>query len=199
MTPKQWVRVWWGGAGCLVWFFAILFTLLSLSPAPPPVITHGDPAQMRAAASKATAAYDLCEPIKDAAQREFCRGHGPDPGPGPRTRAASEASASEASALSKISIADWSWSTGGFDLVMIADFNFKNDNPFPVKDLRVRCIHSASSGTEIDRNTRVIYEVVPAHGTKLVHQFNMGFIHSQAKSSRCSVIDYQMLDAWKVN
>lgn len=96
-----------------------------------------------------------------------------------------------AAAGAGVSIADWSWSKGGFDAVMIADFTFRNDNPFPVKDLTVRCIHSAPSGTEIDRNTRVIYEIVPAHGTKLVPHFSMGFIASQATSSRCSVIDFK--------
>src|SRR6266849_1410843 len=80
-------------------------------------------------------------------------------------------------ALNKISIADWNWSKGGFDTVMIANFNIKNDNPFSVKDLKVRCMHRAPSGTEIDRNTRTIYEIVPAHGIKRIRDFSMGFIH----------------------
>ena len=71
-------------------------------------------------------------------------------------------------------------------------FLFKNDNPFPVKDLTIACIHSAQSGTKIDKNTRTIYEVIPAHGTKRVQKFNMGFIATQAVQSSCSVMDFQL-------
>jgi 5-keto 4-deoxyuronate isomerase len=85
------------------------------------------------------------------------------------------------------------WYKGGFENIMLADFVFKNDNDFPVKDLTVECIHSAPSGTQIDQNTRTIYEVIPAHGTKSIQKFNMGFIHSQAERSSCHIKDYQLM------
>jgi hypothetical protein len=75
----------------------------------------------------------------------------PVPVPAPQ-RSAQEL---KALALSKISISDWSWQTPG-DIVMIADFTFRNGNPFYVKDLKVLCVHTAPSGTVIDRNTRTI-------------------------------------------
>jgi hypothetical protein len=101
-------------------------------------------------------------------------------------------SSSRESILKKIRIENFNWSKGGFDNIMLADFVFKNDNDFPVKDLTVECIHSAPSGTKIDENTRTIYEVVPAHGSKRMLKFNMGFIHSQVERSSCHITDYQL-------
>jgi hypothetical protein len=95
--------------------------------------------------------------------------------------------------LRKLSIENWKWHKGGFENIMVADFVFKNDNDFPVKDLAVECIHSAPSGTKIDQNTRTIYEVIPAHGTKKILKFNMGFIYSQAEQSSCHIKEYQLL------
>lgn len=84
---------------------------------------------------------------------------------------------------------DYEWNKGGFGNVMEADFKFTNASKWIVKDLEVTCVHTAPSGSEIDRNTRTIYETIPAGGTKRVRKFNMGFIHSQAQSSACSVTD----------
>ena len=88
----------------------------------------------------------------------------------------------------KISL-DFSWSKGGFDNVMEANFTVKNSNTYDVKDIKIKCIHSAPSGTKIDENDRIIYEVFPAGKTRTVKNFNMGFIHSQANKSSCAVID----------
>ena len=112
--------------------------------------------------------------------------------PGSSGPAASPAPAppDQSIALRKISIESWSWRKGGFDNIMMADFVFQNDNPFPVKDLTVECVHSAPSGTKIDQNTRTIYEVIPAHGSKSITNFNMGFIDNQAERSFCHIKDY---------
>jgi hypothetical protein len=63
---------------------------------------------------------------------------------------------------------------------MTAKFIIKNDGDVPVKDLEIKCTHSAASGTVIDSNTRTIYQVFPAHKTRTVRNFNMGFINSQS-------------------
>jgi hypothetical protein len=99
---------------------------------------------------------------------------------------------SRESILRKIHIENFNWYKDGFGNIMLVDFVFKNDNDFPVKDLTVECIHSAPSGTKIDENTRTIYEIVPAHGSKRIPKFNMGFIHSQAERSSCHITDYQL-------
>jgi ABC-type uncharacterized transport system substrate-binding protein len=93
--------------------------------------------------------------------------------------------------LHRITIDSWHWHKGGFDNVMIVDFLFSNANPFDVKDITVKCTHSGPSGTEIDSNTRTIYQIVPAHAIIRVNEFNMGWIHSQAVSSSCRVTDYE--------
>jgi hypothetical protein len=92
----------------------------------------------------------------------------------------------KATALSKVNL-DFRWSKEGFGNVMEADFTVKNDSDYDVKDLEIKCIHHAKSGTEIDSNTRTIYDVVKKHSTKKFHKFSMGFIHSQAASSSCGI------------
>lgn len=87
----------------------------------------------------------------------------------------------------------FSWSKEGFGNVMIANFLIKNTLPWAVKDIEIRCTHSAPSGTTIDRNTRTIFERVDASKTKRVSGFNMGFVHSQASRSGCDIISVTAL------
>jgi len=56
---------------------------------------------------------------------------------------------------------DFSWSKGGFDNVMLADFVIKNPTLHRFKDIQITCMHYAPSGTLVDRNVRTIYEIVP--------------------------------------
>jgi hypothetical protein len=72
---------------------------------------------------------------------------------------------------------------------MVADFTVENNSSYNIKDLEITCHHFAKSGTQIDSNTRTIYDVVKAHSTKKFMKFNMGFIHSQAAQSSCAVKD----------
>ena len=95
-------------------------------------------------------------------------------------------------ALSKVDLA-FKWSKAGFDNLMEADFTVKNDSNYNIKDLEIRCRHFAKSGTEIDSNTRTIYDVVKAHSTKKFPKFSMGFIHSQAAQSSCGVTDLSIV------
>jgi hypothetical protein len=82
---------------------------------------------------------------------------------------------------------DFSWSKGAFDNVMLATFVIKNPTSRRLKDIEVTCKHFAPSGTQIDRNVRTIYEIVPPKSSKNIERFNMGFIHSQAQSSACAI------------
>ena len=84
---------------------------------------------------------------------------------------------------------DFEWSKYGFDSVMEINMTIKNNGTKDVKDLTVECVHSSNSGTVVDRNKREVYEVIKAGETKKINNFNMGFIHSQATSSSCSVVD----------
>jgi hypothetical protein len=86
-----------------------------------------------------------------------------------------------------------SWTKGGFDSVMIANFTVKNPTKYSVKDISVTCTHYAASGTEIDSNTRTIYEMVKAKDQKRIREFNMGFIHSQTQRTRCQIDDLAVI------
>lgn len=87
---------------------------------------------------------------------------------------------------------DYKWSKGGFESIMLVDFTFTNRSSYAAKDITVTCTHYAPSGTEIDSNTRTIYELIPANSKKIVKRFNMGFIHSQATSTICKIDDLKI-------
>jgi hypothetical protein len=90
-------------------------------------------------------------------------------------------------ATQNVELVDFSWKTGGFDNIMMATFVVRNNNDFAVKDITIRCNHSAKSGTEIDSNTKTIYETIAPKKKRTFRDFNMRFIHSQAASSRCQI------------
>lgn len=87
-----------------------------------------------------------------------------------------------------LSIVDWNWNTGGFGSIMeISKLTVRNDAPFAIKDFKLHCIHSGNSGTEINKNTRVQFELIPANSERTFRNINMGFISSQAASSSCEI------------
>jgi hypothetical protein len=97
---------------------------------------------------------------------------------------------SEYERLQKVKIQKWSWKKDGFGSVMIATFVLQNTNDRTVKDIEITCEHHGNSGTLIDKNIRTIYEAIDAKATKTISNFNMGFVHSQATKSSCSVTGY---------
>lgn len=74
--------------------------------------------------------------------------------------------------------------------IFYGTFGIENKGATDIKDVEITCTHFGPSGTAIDANTRTIYEVVKAKSTKTVKAFNMGFVHSQAVRSSCSVVRY---------
>ena len=84
---------------------------------------------------------------------------------------------------------DFKWGTTGFGNIMEADFTIQNPTSYKVKDIEITCTHFAASGTKIDSNTRTIYEIFAPKSKRVIKKFNMGFIHSQAKSSNCRITD----------
>jgi len=92
-----------------------------------------------------------------------------------------------------VKIVDFSWHTDGFGSVMVATFTIKNSLPVSVKDIEVECTHSASSGTVIDSNQRTIFEIIKSGQTRTFRDFNMGFIHSQAKRSGCIIVGVETI------
>lgn len=87
-----------------------------------------------------------------------------------------------------LEITNFNWSKGGFGSIMIIDrLTVRNNAPFPIKDFVLKCVHQGPSGTDMDRNSRVVYEIVPPESTTTVREINMGFIHSQVTTSNCEI------------
>lgn len=75
----------------------------------------------------------------------------------------------------------------GFGNVLVVDITLRNDALSNLKDFQITCESKGHSGTVIDSNTRVLYEVVDARSTRTFRKVNMGLLHSQAASTHCTV------------
>lgn len=75
----------------------------------------------------------------------------------------------------------------GFGNVLMIDVTLRNDSLSNLKDFQITCQSKGNSGTVMDSNTRVLYEVVDARTSRTFSKVNMGFLHSQAASTDCSV------------
>lgn len=95
----------------------------------------------------------------------------------------------EEQAKDLVTLENFTWTRIGFDNIMEANFIIKNASKYDVKDIIIRCEHYSKSGTKIDSNTKTIYDIVEQNSTKKFPKFNMGFIHTQADSSNCRLID----------
>ena len=80
--------------------------------------------------------------------------------------------------------------TGGFDMVMIADFTITNNTKQPVKDIEIVCNGYSETKTKIDSNTRTVYKVINPGQTITINDFNMGFIQSAVQSERCKTVKF---------
>lgn len=87
---------------------------------------------------------------------------------------------------------DYTWEKVGFDNIMEANFTVTNGNEKEIKDIEISCTHYAKSGTAIDSNNRIIYEIIPANSKKTFKKFNMGFIHSQAEKTGCMITSFKI-------
>jgi hypothetical protein len=97
-------------------------------------------------------------------------------------------------AQQSLEIVDWRFRTTAGGSIMEADFKIRNKGTKAFKDIEIQCLHYAPSGTQIDQNTRTIYEVIQPGQTREFKAFNMGFIHSQAKRSSATIRNGVPLD-----
>ena len=98
-------------------------------------------------------------------------------------------------ALAAINLTKLKWTTGGFDNIMMLDAVVQNNGTRDVKDIAIECVHFSKSQTRIDSNRRTVYDVFPADKSTRVKDFNMGFIHNQAETTRCRAVDLVVLPA----
>jgi hypothetical protein len=96
-------------------------------------------------------------------------------------------------AVDNLDLKNLRWRKTGFGSVMELSVTLVNKGKQDVKDIKLTCEHYSNSGTKIDSNTKTIYEIVPAGKSKVINNFSMGFIHSQAASSSCSVTDLALM------
>ncbi len=85
---------------------------------------------------------------------------------------------------------DFEWGKAGFGNIMTITGTVKNSGITAVKDVVIQCESSGPSGTLIDKNKRVLYEIVPVGKSVKFKEFNMGFLHTQAASTSCSIIGF---------
>jgi hypothetical protein len=90
-----------------------------------------------------------------------------------------------------VTISNLTWHKEGFDNVLVASFTIDNANAFPVNDIEISCDEIDPSGTKLGTTSRTILNVIDPHGSKTVIDFDMGYIHSQTKSTRCLVSGFQ--------
>lgn len=81
------------------------------------------------------------------------------------------------------------WNTGAADTIMMLSATLVNQSDRDIKDIEITCEHFSNSGTKIDSNNKTVYEIIKAGKSKRIRDFNMGFIHSQAATTNCSVSD----------
>ena len=85
---------------------------------------------------------------------------------------------------------DFSRSESAFGILMTATFTVSNRSKHDIKDIEIKCVHLAPSGTKVDSNKRTIYEIVKAGSARTFPEFDMGFIfHPQVESTRCGIQD----------
>ncbi|WP_341743274.1 hypothetical protein [Azonexus hydrophilus] len=96
-------------------------------------------------------------------------------------------------ALSNIELKNLRWSKEGFGNVMQLSVTLINKGQRDVKDIELKCEHFSNSGTRIDSNKRIIYEIIPAGKSKTIKEFGMGFIHNQATKTGCHISDLVLM------
>lgn len=97
-------------------------------------------------------------------------------------------------AITKVILENFDGKKGGFGNILMADFKIKNGSNYSIKDIEITCKSYANSGTEIDSNNRVIYEIINQGASRQFSNFNMGFIQTQATSSKCEITNFQIIE-----
>ena len=95
-------------------------------------------------------------------------------------------------AINLVEIVDYERVNSGLDNILEMNFTIKNNYKLKIKDIEITCTHYAKSGTKIDNNKRIIYDVIDAGSQKTFSKFNMGLIHTQADETKCKITDLEI-------
>ena len=83
-----------------------------------------------------------------------------------------------------------SWQKGGFETVLLLNAKLTNTADYPIKDIVIACDMFADSKTLLGSAMQTLYRPIPAKKSIQINEFNMGFVHSQARRIRCEVIGF---------
>lgn len=85
------------------------------------------------------------------------------------------------------------WTKEGFGSVFVlTKIRIKNTSTFDLKDFRVVCRVMSKSGTQIGMVSGMIYEKVAPGKTITFRDINLGFINSQAATSNCMLLKWDV-------
>lgn len=73
------------------------------------------------------------------------------------------------------------------DVIAKVNFIIENKNDFPIKDVTILCSFYGASGTEIQKKSETIFEIVETNSKLRMKEVSLGFIDKQAATADCSV------------
>lgn len=117
---------------------------------------------------------------------------GNDPSPDPTAIATKQLSTEDT--IRKDLQLDYTWQTNDIVPIMTSDFTITNNSLYDIKDVTIQCEHFSKSDTNIDSNTRTIYEVFPSGKGRFFPEYNMGFIHDQAYKTSCTIKTFTVIE-----
>jgi hypothetical protein len=102
-------------------------------------------------------------------------------------------------AAAKVKLTDLQLATGAWQYTKnhydnVASFTLRNDNPFPIKDVEIRCRFYAPSGTAIGSSFGTVYEIIPAHGQKKIAEFDLRRLPPQWERGNCAPGSFNLVE-----
>ncbi|MBR1218629.1 hypothetical protein JQ557_11555 [Bradyrhizobium sp. U87765 SZCCT0131] len=79
------------------------------------------------------------------------------------------------------------WRKGGHTNVGIADITLGNDNPFAVKDIKIRCVFTTRSTGKVTEIQQTIAGPIKPNSEQTFKKVSFGFVDTQAADGACEV------------
>jgi hypothetical protein len=109
--------------------------------------------------------------------------------PASASKAPTSKAEQQAQVVAALQMSEISWHRGGFNDIMMLNATVQNTGKRDVKDIKVVCDPGSDGGSKVQSNSATIYGPFPAGKSKLIHEFDMGVVHDQAKGTSCSIVD----------
>jgi hypothetical protein len=79
------------------------------------------------------------------------------------------------------------WKKGGHNTVGIADISINNDNPFAVKDIKIKCVFTTRSTGKVTEIQQTVAGPVKPKTEQIFKKVSFGFVDTQAADGACEV------------